>query len=320
MSSPALRAITAGIWSLGLYVSLFLTLGAGWKMMYGHRSLIDALKKNIFMIAILVLMVHPSLQDEFLNGQVNLFVMGATAGFLILLERNRLFGAALLLAIAASIKIAPGFALFYVLFSRQYKVALYFFPLAFLFCVGIPYMINEQSLEYYRYFVSVVMPTITGSDLEGGFRSFSIISTLSYLLNIHWYPPFKILATGVLAAGLLIPIVFYAREGFQDTGKLFRFTTFGAIVSVVPLTFPMSEAHHLLLQIIPFIAIIAYWRYLIENKESLLRDRLSLVFLLSGLGYHVGHGLKDTPIRLLSLIGVYCGLILLLKKHREKLS
>lgn len=312
MSSPVPKAVAAAVWAVGLYLSFFLALAASWKRLYDYETLLMALKKNVLAIALLVLLIHPSLQDEFLNGQVNLFVMGATAAFFVFLEKDRLFWAAFFLALATSVKIGPGLCVLYIVLTRQYRVALFFFPLVCFFVLILPYIINDQSLDYYRYFVTDVMPTITGSDFEGGFRSFSVISTLSYLFRISWYPPLKIFAVGVLAVCLLAPILRIMRESFRTANTLQRFTVFGVIVSTIPLTFPMSEAHHLLLQIIPLIAVIEYWRSVVRNGKSLFEDRLSLLFILSVLALHIGHGLKDTPIRLMGLIGIYGSLLRLL--------
>ncbi len=316
LTNPFLRGVTAFVWGLGLYLSFFLTLAASWKHLYGYKSFGESLKRNITAIALMVVMTHPLLQDEFLNGQVNLFVMGATAAFFFYLEKNKLFWAALFLAIATSIKIAPGFCLLYLLFTKQFKVLLYYVPLVFIFVFGLPYIVNNNSFEYYRYFVTDVMPNITGSDFEGGFKSFSIISTLSYLFKIHWYPPLKILAVAMLSLGLFAPVFRLAFKDFRNKSFQFRFVTFGAIIAILPLTFPMSEPHHLLLQIIPFISIIAYWRQIWESGRKIYRDNLSLIFIVCMLGYQIGHGLKETPIRLSSLIGVYIGMILLMQKSK----
>jgi hypothetical protein len=314
MSTPFLKAIAAGIWSLGSYLSFLLTLAVAWKQMYRYESLLDSLRQNIFPIALIVILIFPSLQDEFLNGQVNLYVMGATAAFFSFLEKDKPFLAALFLAIAASIKIAPALCLLYVLLTRQYRVALHFFILAFLLTLGIPYLMNPHSIEYYRYFLTDVVPSITGSKPESSFRAFSIISTLSYLFNIHWQALPKILSQCLLALALFSPIALYTRKSFENAGVFFRFTAFAAIVSIIPVTFPMSEAHHLLLQIIPCIVVVAYWNHVYESGRRFLRDPLSILFVLCAIGLQVGHAFKDTPIRLLSLIGLYLGLVLLLRR------
>lgn len=314
LQSPLGKTIAAGFWSLGLYLSFFLALAANWKRIYRHDSLREALGRNKVTIAVMVLVLHPSLQDEFLNGQVNLFVMGAMAAFFIFTERDKPGWAGFFLAIATAIKIAPAVCLLYLLLNGRYRAVLYFIPILIFFVIGLPLLINPHSLEYYRYFVAEVMPHLTISEFEAGFRSFSLISTIGYLFNIHWWPPLKIAAIGFLTSALFVPILLIARKNFDSSNYLVRFTGFAAIVSIIPLTFPMSEAHHLLLQVIPLIAVIAYWKKIIDNGQSLISDRLSLLFIGVALGLNVGHGFKDTPIRLMSLIGLYVGMIWLLKK------
>lgn len=314
LGSPLWRGLTAFIWSGGLYLSLFLTLVASYRRYYKCEGFVKCIKENLLPISMIVILSHPLMQDEFLNGQVNLFVMGSTAAFFFFLEKNKMATAALFLALAISIKIAPGFCLLYLLFTKQFKTIIYFVLFTFLFTIGIPYLINSSSLEYYRYFVTDVMPNITGSDFEGGFKSYSIISTLSYLFKIEWYPPLKILAVLILSLGLFLPVYLVGRKNFSEANFQFKFLLFGTLVSILPMTFPMSEPHHLLLQIIPFISIVYYWSEIIKKGESLFKDKLSLLFMICALGYHIGHGLKDTPIRLLTFIALYTGLILLMKK------
>ncbi len=315
-SSPLLKGVSIALWSLGSFLAFFLTLGVAWQRLYQLPSIRRALIDNYGAIAIIVVMLHPYLQDEFLNGQVNLYVLGATAGFFYALQRDRLFLAALFIAVAASIKISPGLCLLILLFTRQWRTALYAAVLVPLFTVGLPLLVNADSLTYYRYFVTEVMPHITGSDFEGGFRSFSIISTFSYLLHLTWYPPLKILAVCLLAVGLFIPVWRLAPRSFSGATFHHRFAVFAAIITIIPLTFPMSEAHHLLLLTLPFLAIVAYWRQVIASATGFWRDRLSLFFLACVIGLQIGHGLKDTPIRLLCLIGMYGGMLMMLHQLR----
>ena len=313
MSGTALKGLTAAIWSLGLYLSFFLALTGCWKYLYGDYSHKESFKKHFLSLCLIVVMLYPSFQDEFLNGQVNLLVLGATVAFFLLVNRKMMFWGAVFLAVAASIKISPGLCLLYPLLLRQYRTIFYFIPLLVLFTIGIPWLINPHSLDYYRYFIYDVMPAITGSDFAGGFKSFSIVSTLSYIFRIEWYPPLKIAAVCALAMALCTPIILYGHNNARTSHPWGRFVTFAAIISVIPLTFPMSEAHHLLLLVVPCIAIIAYWQSVIISEKPLLHDPMALFFMLCIIGLHIGHGLKDTPIRLFSLICIYVGMILLLK-------
>jgi Glycosyltransferase family 87 len=314
-SSDIGKAIGVAIWSLGLYISLFLTYAASWKMLLKHQSLKEALIKNYVLIALMTIILHPFLQDEFINGQINLFVLGCTAGFFFMLQKDKQFLAALFLAAAISLKIAPGLCILYVVFTKQYRSVLYIIPLVLIFNLAIPYLINNQSLEYYIYFVSDVMPKITGLDFEGGFRSFSLLSTVSHLFKIHWNPLFKMATLGILAIGLFLPIYSLARNEFKGSNDYFKFVLFASIITIIPITFPMSEAHHLLLQTIPFLAVLIYWKTVVENSGTgIFKDKLSIIFSVGLMAYHIGHVLKPTPIRLFSIIIMYIGMVMLMRK------
>ncbi len=307
------KFLTADLWSSGLYLSFFLALGAVWRRYYNYETLFDALRENVLGISLLILMLHPSFQDEFINGQVNLFVMGATAGFFIMQEKKNRHWSGLFLALAASIKISPALCILYVIFTKQYRAVIYFVIYLFLFNIVLPCPINGDCIGYYRYFVNNVMPGITGADFKFGFESFSIISTLSYIFNIHWNPKIKILATDLVAISLFLPVYLSAKKAELEENFAGRLTVFGAVVSIIPLTFPMSEAHHLLLLIIPFLSVLLYWDRLIKSGVNIFKDPLSVLFIVVVLGLHIGHGLKETPIRILSLLMLYSGMLCLIK-------
>lgn len=315
MDAAATKRLVAGIWSAGLITAFFFAVSASWRYLKDADTLRSALRKNVTVTAILVVMVHPMLQDEFLNGQVNLFILGSLVAFFICVERKRDLLAAVFLAVAASIKIAPALCLLYPLIVRRYRPVVYFVPLTLLFSVILPIAMNGQSLQYYSYFGTEVVPRLAAADIEHGFRSFSIISTISHLADIQWHPAVKLAVTGLLTGALLVPIYALSVSRLQPEDRMTRFVTFAAIMSVIPLTFPMSEAHHLLLLIVPCIAIVQYIRDRI-NREGTgpVIDRLSIALVISIVGLHVGHAFKDTPIRLLSLIGVYVGLLVLLAR------
>ena len=306
--------VSIALWSAGAYVSFFATLSAAWKYLYRYKTKYAALRRNLFPTALMILMLHPFLQDEFINGQVNLYVLGALAGFFFFLTRKKAFPAALMLAAAASIKISPALCLLLIFFDRQYRIVFYFVILMLIFNIGIPYLVNSESINYYGYVVSEVLPRVSESDFQHGFRQFSIISTLSYLFDIHWNPLIKMGALSILSLGLFIPVIKYGSGSYHEASPLYRFSIFASVVSIIPLVFPMSEPHHLLLQAIPVLAILGYWKIVVDHKEGFWRDGLSLLFLICIISFHVGHGLKDTPIRLFSLLGVYFGMIWLLKR------
>lgn len=310
--------LSIALWSAGSLAAFFAVLGAVWRYLYNYASAWKAVRDNLLPAALMVVMLHPFLQDEFLNGQVNLYVMSATAAFFIFLVRDKQFAAGVMLAIAVSIKISPALCLLCVLFSGQYRAAVYAVVMIALLTVILPSMVNSQSLDYYRFVYDDILPRVSGSDIALGFNQFSIVGTFSSLFSIHWNPLAKVAVLGVLALGMTVPLKGMNSCRIERTTPRERFTAFAALVSIIPLIFPMSEPHHLLLHTIPFLATLAFWRDLIQNRKNLLRDGLSLLFLTCVVGLQIGHGLKETPIRLLSLFGIYIGMIWLLVRFRTE--
>ncbi|MBN1213355.1 MAG: DUF2029 domain-containing protein [candidate division Zixibacteria bacterium] len=311
------KTITAGLWSLLSYFAFFSTVFGCWNLIYDKRPFWYWFRQNLFPLALIIILIHPFMQMEFINGQVNLITVALMAGFYFMLQKNQRFPAALLLAAAASIKIAPGLCLILLLMTRQYRVFVYFFVLLLLFVFGLPYLINTQSIEYYRYFLNEVVPIITGNDIHNGFENFSIISTLSYLFDVHWHPLAKISAICMLAVGLTVPIIVIARKFYEGSNGFYRQTCLAAVISTLPLTFPMSESHHLLTLLIPIITIVAYWQKVLISGVGFLKDRLSFWFIICLAVLHTGQGLTPTPLRFFALVGIYIGLLILLKSKNN---
>jgi hypothetical protein len=300
------------------YVSIFWTFKISQRISGYSDSGREFLKKNLLTLSILIVMLHPFLQDEFLNGQVNLIVLGGVAGFFVMTEKKQPFLAAVFLAAATAIKIGPALLIVYVLLTRQYRVIIYFIPMLILFILGLPYLINQNTIGYYNYYAQDVIPALSLAEHERGFRSFSLISTVGHIIEIKWNYITKLAAVGITSLILLLPVFKISHKYLQKVNGKYRLAALAFIMSVIPLTFPMSEPHHLLILTIPFIVILSYWRDLLHSGGSFFRDKLSILFSLSVAGLHIGHGLKDTPIRLICLLGIYVGLILLLCRYREK--
>ena len=312
------KTFAAAIWSLISYFAIFMTIISSWRFLQRLKSYLQTIREIMLPVALLILMIHPFLQDEFLNGQANLIVLGGIGGFFFMLQKDRRLWAALVLAVAASIKIAPVLCLVYALFKRQYSAIFAFFLFVFLFNLGIPYLINHQSLQYYGHFISEILPRISTHEAQSGFRSFSIVSTIGHLFSIDWPTPAKLGLTCLCLVGLLIPPLTIAHRAVTKHDRYFNYTFFATIICIIPLTFPMSEAHHLLILTIPFIAILAYWKNIITTRKVFWHDGLSLLFLFSIIILNLGHAFKHIPLRLPALLGIYVGMNICLWRLKDR--
>ncbi|MEW5796929.1 MAG: glycosyltransferase family 87 protein [Candidatus Zixiibacteriota bacterium] len=130
---PLGKSVSISVWSLGAVATFLATMAATWKHQFNLASKRSALRANLLPAALLVLMLHPFLQDEFLNSQANLYVLGCIAAYFFFLERDRQFWATLFLAAAASIKVAPALCLLYAVVSKQFRTPVYFVVLVVAF-------------------------------------------------------------------------------------------------------------------------------------------------------------------------------------------
>ena len=224
--------------------------------------------------------------------------------------------AALFLSAAAAIKIGPGLCLLFVFITNQPRTIVYFAGLMFLWVLGIPYLVNDQALVYYGYFVDTVLPQVAASDFEHGWRQYSILSSVSYAFDLHWQPLLKMITSCLIALGLAAPILVFGRR-LPAAGEVRgRLTAFAALLPIIPLAFPMSEAHHLLILTLSLVVTLDYWKERLSGVGDMFEDRLSLTFLTAWLLLHLGHAVKPAPFRLLGLLVLYTAMVALLRRRQ----
>ena len=159
-------------------------------------------------------------------------------------------------------------------------------------------------------------PHVAASDFVHGYKQFSLLSTISYTFNIQWPPLLKMGALCTVALGLAAPIVWWGRGFCRQADFRPRLTVFAALITTIPLTFPMSEAHHLLILTIPLILVVNHWYRHTARLSDLWQNRVSLIFVIAWLLLHLGHVFKPTPLRLAGLLTLYLGLTALVKSCR----
>ncbi|MGH8016454.1 MAG: glycosyltransferase family 87 protein, partial [Candidatus Zixiibacteriota bacterium] len=119
------KTFTATIWALVSNFCFFASVFTLWKY-WGYEQKTAALfKDNIFKLSLIIILLHPFLEAEFLNSQANLFVLGCVVGFFTMINRRLQWAAALFLSVAVSLKIAPGVLLIYALLTKQYRAIVY---------------------------------------------------------------------------------------------------------------------------------------------------------------------------------------------------
>lgn len=247
-------------WIIIAYISLFFTI----------KIIIEALNSKsskfsnilIYFSAINLLM-FAILQDNFLNGQVNILLLFLCSLFLKYILEKKIFIASLFLAIPISIKLTPAILIFFLLFQKNFKAIILTSFLTIIFIFGLPFLINgTKSLEYYQYYLDtfILHRTTQGNEIKG----FSL-SYIFSLINPN---------IAVLLSALSMIVLNFLNEKFSmmETLNVKRVILFSLYLISILLISPMSEGHHLIL-ILP-----AY--LLIMNTLTQKINRISLAIFI----------------------------------------
>ncbi|TXC76261.1 glycosyltransferase family 87 protein [Luteibaculum oceani] len=132
---------------------LFFNKKLGWKTSEKHLSILNPL------LFVPLLLSFRFVLDNLANVQINMYMLWASTLCLVLLDKNKIKLAALVLAISISLKIFTIFLLIYLLYKRHFKFGAY--ALLFLLILNsIPLAVFgwELGIEYYHAWVTEVAP------------------------------------------------------------------------------------------------------------------------------------------------------------------
>ncbi len=119
------------------------------------------------LILLLIIFLSNILQNNLLNGQVNILVMLLSILFFYFFVENKLILASAFLAVAISIKIVPVIFLIVSIKKKNFPLLLYTFLFVLILCILLPYLINGHNVfEYYQdYLNEFVLLKINGAPL-----------------------------------------------------------------------------------------------------------------------------------------------------------
>jgi len=306
------KALVSGLWAVLSFLVFFLTIASIRRRLSTGSPVLRDIQERLLFYALMIIGLYPFLQDEFLNGQINLFVVGLVGVFFVLLESGKQKSAALVLSIATAIKLAPAVFVLYALAQKRFRTVLYVTALTPALIFGVPALVSSHVLEFYTYYFHTVTATLTAKEASFGYRSFSALSTITHALSVTLPPLVRIGLSGALTLALALPAFVYATHRATSTWR--RVVMLALSASIIPLVFPMSESHHLLILTFPMIVIAFYLEDMLRSGVSLLRDGVTTVFLPAFVTLHIGQAFKETPLRFFGVLGIYFGLALLLRK------
>lgn len=248
------------IWYLIGYVSFFLIIKYLLEIIQPKINdktiLIYAAFLNIAFVALM--------QDNFRNGQVNLFLLLLLVLFFKSFLANKTILSSIFLATAISIKLTPAIFIAFLIFGKNYRIAAFTIFLSFLFIIGLPYLFTgEKSLEYYKYyldtFIFVRAKNFGPDQIHTGF-------SLSALIG-QYFPQVGLLLSAIFIMSFNIYL--------QMKNKSNLYILFSIYLLSILLISPMSEGHHLIF------ALPSYIYFIVEYLKS--RNKYILIILIISL-------------------------------------
>ncbi len=229
-------------------------------------------KNIISYFSIITILLFAILQDNFLNGQVNILVLFFLILFLNFSSQNKVFLSSLFLAFAISIKITPVIFLAYLLIQKKYKIFVLTILLSITFIIILPYFFTgNNSLKYYEYYLSTfILHRATNFNQELQHIGFSLTALLG-----NFFPKLAIVIS--LTVIMFFNILFQIKKSTLPINfkNSLLFSLF--LISILLIS-PMSEGHHLIF-VLPSIIFLLY--YFFENqKEYNLLIILGIVILI----------------------------------------
>lgn len=227
--------LTVFLWISISYISLFLTIKIILQILNPKNS---SFYNILIYYSAINLLLFAILQDNFLNGQVNIILLFLCTLFLKYFLKNKIFLASLFLAIAISIKITPAIFLVFLLFQKNFKIFLLTILLSIIFVFGLPFLVTgTKSLEYYKFYLDtfILHKTTKGNEITG----FSLTAFFSFI-----NPKFAI----ILSAFTMIVMNFFNQKfSIIENSNIRNTILFSLYLISILLISPMSEGHHLIM-------------------------------------------------------------------------
>jgi hypothetical protein len=190
------------------------------------------------------LLLFAPIQCSLLEGQVNPVVLLCAAMFYASYRRAQPGRAGAWLGAAIAIKVVPAVLLMFLIVRRQYRIVLWTFAFAALFC-ALPAVIAGRSLatDYQSYWNAFLWPSI-GQATANSPTHFSFAGSLTWLFPTLPGTWLKILAGSIAAAGVTAVEMTSAGSRRGQAGDAWCFSAY--LVGCL-LVSPVVELHHFVL-------------------------------------------------------------------------
>lgn len=246
------------------------------------------------------------IQNNLLNGQVNLLVLFLCVLFVKYLFKEKELLASVFLSAAISIKIVPAVFLVFLAVRRKYTSLVLTIAFTFVFCLFIPYVfLGNGFLQIFReyfngFIIGSLVNTKYATDMFFNIKDFIFYLSPGFKSSII----IRIIPLIAVFVPLIILEIFNIRKGNKYTDVLI----FNIYLLSILLYSPLSETHHLTL-LIPAVCVSGL---VIIFRERYFKPQLILPYFSFFLCIIFAKIIKYGPFYLLAIILLYSIIIRLI--------
>lgn len=194
------------------------------------------------------------IQNNLLNGQINIIVLFLTILFLVFYLKEKPIESSIFLSMAIAIKLTPLIFLFFLIKRKEYKIVSLTILFSFLFIFGLPYLIQgSNTVEFYQYYFNKVKDLSFAENLKPKTKIFTLNDFISFLIPVLK----ETILFKILCAAAVIVILFIMDKGKSFNGPRKEILIFSIYSAGILLITPMSETHHIIV-ILSALSIITY--------------------------------------------------------------
>lgn len=241
-------------------------------------------KGKYFFVLIFLIFYLNIIQNNLLNGQINIFLLFLCCLFYVNYKKSNTFLTSLFLSIAISVKLVPVFLLVYLLIRKEYKLIMYVVFLTFIFILLPVVIIGENIFTYYNFYFQKFLSANLSPALNEEYQSGMFYSLTGLIKFIN-----PVLTTGLLPTIICLAVVMLF---FILTDKYYiknnKTLIFFLYLCGFLLISPVSETHHLIFLGPLIILILAdYWiNYRQKNYLDYIVLLIVIILLFAGKNYH----------------------------------
>lgn len=241
-------------------------------------------KGKYFFVLLFVIIYLNIIQNNLLNGQINVTVLFLCCLFYVNYKKRNTFLTSLFLSVAISVKLVPVFLLLFLLIRKEYKLIMYVVFLTFVFILLPAVIIGENIFTYYNFYFHKFLSTNLAPGFNEEYQSGMFFSLAGFVKFIN-----PVLITGLLPTIICMVVVasffiFADKYYSKNNGTIIFFLYLCSFLLISP----VSETHHLIFLGPLIILILAdYW---INYRQKSYLDYVVLliviILLFAGKSFH----------------------------------